>query len=137
MNGPVSEYRVSVVAVGDAASAHAAALAWTGVEGPWLSCNKPDESQRDVLGKKAALVWWSETDQCSDCDVTLRFEGEHFGRKVEFTRRVALTIETVARVVPVDAQDGRRDAVGVAPTGEQESRSPEAGSLRHESRVRA
>lgn len=101
MTGPLREYRVSVVSVGGGASSHDAALAWTCVSE--ASAIYLDETHRDSHGTYAAKRWWAETDQCSDCEVTLRFESEHFGRKIVFTRRVALTIQTVARVVPVDA----------------------------------
>ncbi len=48
------------------------------------------------------------------------------GATLSFDGIVGLVVERL------ESEDGRRDA---APTGEQDSRSPEAGSLRHESEV--
>ena len=110
---PLSEYRVSVLAVDGDSSAPGRAMGWTDTVGPWLSCNQPDEPQRDLLGKEAALRWWRETDQSTDCAVTLRFEGRHYGVDVSFTRKVRLTIETDARVVPLSPEesDGLRHLI--------------------------
>lgn len=105
MSGRLSEYRVSVVGVEGGSGGSAVERSWT------LDYLTREWQTRDDVAVDAALVWWRETDQCAECEVTLKFEGEHFGGPVAFVRRVSLSIQTVARVVPVEkAEDGRRDA---------------------------
>ena len=96
---PLSEYSVSVLAAEGDSSAGGKGLAWT-------LCYLPrDEQSRGGIAVDAARTWWSETDQSTDCEVTLRFEGRHYGVDVSFTRKVRLTIQTIGQVVPLSAED--------------------------------
>lgn len=52
----------------------------------------------DAAIKDAALEWYRQTDQCSDAEVTLRFET---WRGEAFTFTVVLAPEIVARIKPV------------------------------------